>query len=189
MENTFYATWRRYNRCTLTLKMKKPRSKNCRKESHPFIIMLPYICQKYMVMKQWNQTTSLVCPRITTREMFFTTNDRTHSQSIKKMIENMYCMVTEVNTASGCVFEELENHCILNNTLVVFMVDNGLYYGEYGLAEKWFPHMNSTFVPFIILDLQSRILGQLVFNDPYEENNLIKIVSQRYKWREATIVL
>ena len=63
-----------------------------------------------------------------------------------------YRMVTEVDEAIKNVVAELENQGILNETVIIFTTDNGLFHAEHGLAGKWFPHQESIRVPLIIRD-------------------------------------
>ena len=68
----------------------------------------------------------MVCLLIKDIEFFYYQQHGKHPKR-QKMIDNMYCMMTEVNTSRGCVFEKLENNFILNNTLVLFMMNTVLY--------------------------------------------------------------
>jgi arylsulfatase len=63
-----------------------------------------------------------------------------------------YRMVTEVDEAIKNVVAELEKQGILNETVIIFTTDNGLFHAEHGLAGKWFPHQESIRVPLIIRD-------------------------------------
>lgn len=50
--------------------------------------------------------------------------------------QNMYRMVSEVDTTCGKILDKLEEQGVLNNTLIIFTTDNGNLHGEHGLAEK-----------------------------------------------------
>jgi len=68
------------------------------------------------------------------------------------MMKNYYRLITEIDKTCGVVLKELEKQGALDNTLVIFTTDNGYYYGEHGLADKWYPHEESIRVPLVIVD-------------------------------------
>jgi arylsulfatase len=68
------------------------------------------------------------------------------------MMKNYYRMATEVDTTCGRVLAELAKEGQLDNTLVIFVGDNGYYHAEHGLADKWYPHQESIRVPLIVRD-------------------------------------
>ena len=68
------------------------------------------------------------------------------------MMRNYYRLITGVDTACKTIVEELERQGIVNETLIIFTTDNGMYHGEHGMAGKWFPHEESIRTPLIILD-------------------------------------
>ncbi len=73
-------------------------------------------------------------------------------EKYQRMMKNYYRLATEVDTACGRVLAELEKQGLMENTLVIFLGDNGYYHGEKGLADKWYPHEESIRVPLIIRD-------------------------------------
>ena len=73
-------------------------------------------------------------------------------EKYQRMMKNYYRLATEVDATCGRILEELKRQGILENTLVVFMGDNGYFHGEHGLADKWYPHQESIRVPLIIRD-------------------------------------
>ena len=50
----------------------------------------------------------------------------------------------------GSILLALHDSGRADNTLIVFMGDNGFYLGEHGLAGKWFGHRESIRVPLLI---------------------------------------
>lgn len=68
------------------------------------------------------------------------------------MMKNYYRLATEVDATCGRVLAELEKQGQLENTLIIFVGDNGYYHGEHGLADKWYPHEESIRVPLIVRD-------------------------------------
>jgi arylsulfatase A-like enzyme len=73
-------------------------------------------------------------------------------EKYQTMMKNYYRLVSEVDETSERIVQELEDQGILNDTLVIFTTDNGLFHAEHGLAGKWYPHQESIRVPLIILD-------------------------------------
>jgi arylsulfatase A-like enzyme len=61
-------------------------------------------------------------------------------------------MITEVDKACENLVNELKKQKILDNTLIIFTVDNGFFLGEHGLSGKWYPYQESIRVPLIIRD-------------------------------------
>ena len=67
-------------------------------------------------------------------------------------MKNYYSLVTEVDAACRDIVGELEQQGILDETLIIFTTDNGMFLGEHGLAGKWYPYQESIRVPLIIRD-------------------------------------
>lgn len=61
-------------------------------------------------------------------------------------------LVTEVDQAVGRMLDELEAQGVADNTLVVYIGDNGYFQGDRGLADKWYPYEESIRVPLIVRD-------------------------------------
>jgi arylsulfatase A-like enzyme len=73
-------------------------------------------------------------------------------EKYQEMMKNYYRLATEVDATCGRVIEELKKEGVLDNTLVVFVSDNGYFHGEHGIADKWYPHQESIRVPLIVRD-------------------------------------
>ncbi len=69
-----------------------------------------------------------------------------------KRTKDYWRMITGVDQAMGRVLAELEIRGLTDNTVVLFISDNGFFLGERGLAGKWFIYEESIRVPFIISD-------------------------------------
>ena len=63
-----------------------------------------------------------------------------------------YRLITEVDAAVGRLIDELETQGVYENTLVVFVGDNGYFHGDRGLADKWYPYEQALRVPLIVRD-------------------------------------
>jgi len=67
-------------------------------------------------------------------------------------MKNYYSLITEVDKACEEIVNQLEREGLLENTMVIFTTDNGLFHGAHGLAGKWYPYQESIRVPLIIYD-------------------------------------
>jgi arylsulfatase len=70
----------------------------------------------------------------------------------QEYMRSYYRLVTEVDTAVGRIAAELKSEGGFDNTLIVFMGDNGYFHGERGLADKWYPYEEALRVPLIVVD-------------------------------------
>jgi arylsulfatase len=70
----------------------------------------------------------------------------------QSMMKNYYRLITEIDQTSKVIYKELEAQGVLDNTMIIFTTDNGLFHAEHQLAGKWFPHQESIRVPLIIKD-------------------------------------
>jgi len=77
------------------------------------------------------------------------------------MMKNYYRLCTGVDTTCGRILDELKAEGVLDNTLVIFMGDNGYYHAEHGLADKWYPHQESIRVPLIVRDPRMANTGRI----------------------------
>ncbi|HOX73802.1 MAG TPA: sulfatase [Bacteroidales bacterium] len=73
-------------------------------------------------------------------------------EKYQKYMKAYYRMLTEVDMAVGRIVTELKDQGVYENTLIIFMGDNGYFHGEHGLADKWYPYEESLRVPFIVYD-------------------------------------
>lgn len=71
-----------------------------------------------------------------------------HQQTVK----NYYRLITGVDEIVGQLVEQLKEQHLDNNTIIIFMSDNGFYLGEHGMEGKWYGHEESIRVPMIIYD-------------------------------------
>lgn len=93
----------------------------------------------------------------------FTVKELTHSHPFIERFDHTTLQVSEVDEAIKKVCAELEAQGILDETLIIFTTDNGLYHAEHGLAGKWFPHEESIRIPLIIRDprMSKDVIGTL----------------------------
>ena len=78
--------------------------------------------------------------RFLTQEMF------------QNSVKSYYRLITGVDAIVGKIRKQLEELGLDDNTVIVLTSDNGMYLGELGLSEKWFPHEVSIRVPLVLFD-------------------------------------
>jgi len=77
-------------------------------------------------------------------------------QKYQHSVKGYYRMISEVDDEIGDLRKLLETKGISNNTVIIFMGDNGYYLGERQLAGKWLMHDNSLRVPLMIYDPRAK---------------------------------
>ncbi|OJV21876.1 MAG: hypothetical protein BGO21_25290 [Dyadobacter sp. 50-39] len=88
----------------------------------------------------------------------------------RQTTRDYYRLITGVDEVVGNMVTQLENLKIDDNTLIIFMGDNGFSLGEHGLEGKWFGFEESIRVPLIIsggalpANMRGRTSGQLALN-------------------------
>jgi arylsulfatase len=65
---------------------------------------------------------------------------------------NYFRLITEVDEAIGRLVVELKEQGVYENTLILFIGDNGYFHADRGLADKWYPYEESIRVPLLIHD-------------------------------------
>lgn len=70
----------------------------------------------------------------------------------QEAMRNYYALVSQVDGAVGRILEELEAQGLMNETVIIFTADNGLFQGAHGLAGKWYPYDEAVRVPLIVYD-------------------------------------
>jgi len=91
-------------------------------------------------------------------------------ESYQSYMTRYYRLITEVDGAIGRVVDELKAQGVYEDTLIVFIGDNGYFHADRGLADKWYPYEESIRVPLIVRDprlaaaRRGRTLDQLALN-------------------------
>lgn len=67
-------------------------------------------------------------------------------------VKGYYRMISEVDAEIGKIRKILEERGLADNTVIIFMGDNGYFLGERQLAGKWLMYDNSLRVPLIVFD-------------------------------------
>jgi len=73
-------------------------------------------------------------------------------ESFQTMMKNYYRLCSEVDEVCGQIVERLRKEGELENTLIIFIGDNGYFHGDRKLADKWYPYQESIRVPLIVFD-------------------------------------
>lgn len=128
------------------------------------------------------------------------------AEKYQKNMRNYFRMISGVDRVVGRIQKELELQKIAQNTVIIYMADNGYYMGERGFAGKWTHFEQSLRVPLIIYDprgsneRRNRIYSQMVLNvdipstivdlgkskvpENYQGRSLIPLLEEKpTKWR------
>ena len=73
-------------------------------------------------------------------------------QKYQHSLKGYYRMISEVDNEIAGIRKVLEEKGIADNTVIIFMGDNGFFLGERQLAGKWLMYDNSLRVPLIMYD-------------------------------------
>jgi arylsulfatase A-like enzyme len=95
--------------------------------------LLPDFVQNSESRKRWER-------RFKTPEMF------------QEILRDYYRLVTGMDREIGRILAELHRLGFTEDTIVIFMSDNGYFFGEHGLADKWYLYEESIRVPLIVFD-------------------------------------
>jgi len=73
-------------------------------------------------------------------------------EKYQTMVKGYYRMISGVDLAIGRIMRELQRLGMDENTIIIFMSDNGMFVGERGFADCWLMYDASIRVPLIIYD-------------------------------------
>lgn len=73
-------------------------------------------------------------------------------EKYQKYMKAYYRMLTELDLAVGKIVEELKAQGVYENTLIIFLGDNGYFQSDHQLADKWYPYEESIRVPLVVYD-------------------------------------
>ncbi len=71
-------------------------------------------------------------------------------EKYQNTMKNYYRLIVGMDEAVGRILDTLDEQGLSENTLVIFISDNGLFMGEHGLAGKHYPYEESIRVPLIV---------------------------------------
>ena len=90
--------------------------------------------------------------------------------NFQQNMKGVYRMVSGVDLVIGRILDEIGKLGMDRNTIVIFMSDNGMFFGERGFSDCWLLHEESIRVPMIVYDpradreLQGITSGQMALN-------------------------
>ncbi len=125
----------------------------------------------------------------------------------QEMVKDYYRMVTGIDRTIGRIRDALEAQGLADNTVIIFMGDNGYFLGERGFAGKWYMYDLSIRVPLIVYDprltesKRGRVLDAFALNidisptmldfagvripDSLQGRSLVPLVNdERVNWRD-----
>lgn len=73
-------------------------------------------------------------------------------EKYQRYMKAYYRMLTEMDLAIGKIIQELKAQGVYENTLIIFMGDNGYFQSDHMLADKWYPYEESIRVPLVVHD-------------------------------------
>jgi len=73
-------------------------------------------------------------------------------EKYQRYMKAYYRMLTELDLVVGNIVKELKAEGVYENTLIVFMGDNGYFQSDHMLADKWYPYEESIRVPLVVYD-------------------------------------
>ncbi len=73
-------------------------------------------------------------------------------EKYQKNMKAYFRMISGVDQVIGRIRKELENLHLADNTVIIYVGDNGYYMGDRGFAGKWSHYEQSLRVPFIVYD-------------------------------------
>lgn len=91
-------------------------------------------------------------------------------EKYQRYMKAYYRMLTELDLAVGSIVEELKSQGVYDNTLIIFMGDNGYFQSDHMLADKWYPYEESIRVPLVVHDprlpasKRNRSIPEIVLN-------------------------
>lgn len=92
------------------------------------------------------------------------------TERYQKYMKAYYRLITDVDVAVGKIISELKAEGVYENTLIIFMGDNGYFQSDHQLADKWYPYEESIRVPLIIYDPRLPVEKRGGSNDEFALN-------------------
>jgi arylsulfatase A-like enzyme len=116
-------------------------------------------------------------------------------EKYQQMVKGYYKMISGVDSVIGRIGTVLKEQNLAENTVIIFMGDNGYFLGERGYAGKWLMHEQSIRVPMMIYDprqpesLRGKTFDEMVLNIDITPT-ILKLagveVPQRYQGESLT---
>jgi len=71
---------------------------------------------------------------------------------LQNSLRNYYRLINGLDNSIGQIVEELKKRDLYENTVIIFLSDNGQFMAEHGFGGKWLMYEESIRVPFFIFD-------------------------------------
>jgi arylsulfatase len=91
-------------------------------------------------------------------------------EKYQRYMKAYYRMLAELDHAVGEIVAALKKEDVYENTLILFMGDNGYFQSEHQLADKWYPYEESLRVPLVVHDPRLPARKRGMVNDEYVLN-------------------
>ena len=91
-------------------------------------------------------------------------------EKYQKYMKAYYRMLTEMDHAIGRIVDELKIQGVYDNTLIIFMGDNGYFHSDHQLADKWYPYQEALRVPLVVHDPRLPVSKRNSSNDEFVLN-------------------
>ena len=78
----------------------------------------------------------------------------------QESVKNYYRLMKGVDDVFGKLMQQLQERGIADNTVLIFMGDNGMFLGEHGMAGKWYAYNESVRVPLWIYDPRHKTMSR-----------------------------
>ena len=86
----------------------------------------------------------------------------------REMTKGYYRMISGVDHALGKIIQSLKDSGEYENTVILFIGDNGYFLGERGYAGKWLPYEQSIRVPMIMFDPKGKYCKKEIHHNTIE---------------------
>jgi arylsulfatase A-like enzyme len=74
------------------------------------------------------------------------------TEKYQRMVKGYYKMISGVDSVVGRIRKALKEQGLADNTVIIFMGDNGYFLGDRGYADKWLMYEQSIRVPMLVYD-------------------------------------
>ena len=78
-------------------------------------------------------------------------------EKYQRMVKGYYRMISGIDRTIGQIRNELKESGLAENTIIIFISDNGYFLGERQFAGKWLMYEVSLRVPLILYDPRNRV--------------------------------
>ncbi|HKQ38636.1 MAG TPA: sulfatase [Verrucomicrobiae bacterium] len=73
-------------------------------------------------------------------------------EKFQSIVKDYYRLMTGIDREVGRIMQTLKELGLRDNTVIIFTSDNGFFFGERGMADKWLMYEESIRVPMLVFD-------------------------------------